>query len=259
MKKPERELLGREKKRLDLQAKKEKPQRRSKGAFHVGGRVFLVLGPLALIGLVAASFLSPLLAVEQVEVTGTSRLSQAKVEKALDSLVGRPLTTISDEEVTKLLSDFGLIETFALQAQPPHTLTVKIRERQPILILVNGSKNFLYDAAGVRIAAPAKEDRFPYLRMTTNPQEDPRYKTAVEVLLSLPVTNYDQIFSIEVSKQLTTTFVLRDTDINVIWGGIDQPLLKAEVLDSLIATGLEKGVSVDVSSPNSPVVTYPNY
>lgn len=259
MKKPERELLGREKKRLNLQAKKDKPKRKSKGAFTIWGRLIAVIGPLALIGLVAATFFSPLLAIEKVSVTGTSRLSESKVEKALKPLVGRPLTTVSDKEVTDLLSEFGLIETFALQAEPPHTLTVKIRERQPILILVNGAKNFLYDAAGVKIAAPTEEDKFPYLRLAANPQEDSRFKTAVEVLLSLPIENYQQIFSIEVSKQLTTTFVLRDSDIRVIWGGVDEPLLKAEVLDSLIATGLDKGVSIDVSSPNSPVVTHPNY
>ena len=67
---------------------------------------------------------------------------------ALEELVGKPLTTVSQDNVADLLADFALIETFALQAEPPHTLTVKIRERQPIVILVRGGKNYLYDAAG---------------------------------------------------------------------------------------------------------------
>jgi cell division protein FtsQ len=259
LKKPERELLVREKKRLTQQSQKDKPKKISKGGFTIWGRIIAVAGPLMLVALVAATLFTPLLAIESVSVTGTSRLSQDKIEKSLKSLIGRPLTTVSDSDVTELLSEFGLIETFALQAEPPHTLTVKIRERQPLLILVNGANSFLFDAAGVKIAPPEKTDSLPFMNLNTNPQEDSRFKTAVEVLLSLPVKNYEKVFSIEVSKQLTTTLVLKDSEIRVIWGGVDEPLLKAEVLDSLINTGLDKGVSVDVSSPNSPVVTHPNY
>jgi cell division protein FtsQ len=52
--------------------------------------------------------------------------------------------------------------------------------------------------------------------------------------------------------------VLRDSNLGVFWGSTDQALLKAKVLDSLIATGLDRALTVDVSSPNSPVVQYPD-
>lgn len=259
MRKPERELLAQEKKRLKKQGKSDRPKKPSTGGFTIWGRIVGIVGPLLLIGLVAATFFTPLLAIENVQVTGIERLNQKKVEKALEALVDKPLTAVSEAEVGALLSEFGLVETFALQAEPPHTLTIKIRERQPILILAAGSKNFLYDAAGVKIAEAQASDDFPYLKLAGDPTQDERYKVAVEVLLSLPVANYHQIFSIEVSRQLTTNLVLRDSDIKVIWGDAKDALLKAEVLDSLIATGQKKGVTIDVSSPNSPVVTYPNY
>ena len=178
---------------------------------------------------------------------------------ALEELVGKPLTTVSQDKVADLLSDFTLIETFTLQAEPPHTLTVRIRERQPVVILVRGGKNYLYDAAGIRISNAEKGDEFPYMRLATEPTTDAKFATAIEVLLSLPVATYTQVFSIEVSEQLTTRLVMKKSDIKVIWGNTDQALLKAEVLNSLIATGLEDAVTVDVSSPNAPVVTHPNY
>lgn len=259
MRKPERELLQREKKRLGAERKSKTPRRSSVGGFSIWGRVVGILGPILLIGLVAATFFTPLLAIEKIEVSGTQRLDQLKVEKSLKSLIGRPLTSVTEAEVSELLSDFGLVDTFALQAQPPHLISVKIRERQPILIVPVSGQNFLYDAAGVRIAEAAKDDAFPYLKFPGSPIADERFGVAVEVLLSLPIPNYEDIFSIQVSKALTTTMVLRDSDIQVIWGGTDQALLKAEVLDSLIETGQKDGVTIDVSSPNSPVVTYPNY
>ena len=59
--------------------------------------------------------------------------------------------------------------------------------------------------------------------------------------------------------QLTTDLILRKSDSRVIWGNAKQGLLKAEVLNSLIETGVKPGVTIDVSSPKAPVVTYPNY
>ena len=200
-----------------------------------------------------------MLAVDKIVISGTDRLEPKQISKALESLQGRPLTTISEEEVATLLGNFALIETFAVQAEPPHTLNVKIRERQPIVALVRSGKNFLYDAAGVQIEQASGAIKIPYLNIKGNPKENPQFKTAMEVLLSLPVKTYQRVYSIEVSEQLTTKFVLKKSNITVIWGDTKQALLKNEVLMTLLKTGLRESVVVDVSSPNAPVVTYPNY
>lgn len=258
MKRPERELLAKEKKRISRRARQEKPKS-ALGPFALFARVFSVAAPLVLISLVAATFFTPLLAIDKIIVSGTERLEPKKISKALESLDGRPLTTISEDEVAKLLSDFTLIETFAIQAEPPHTLNVKIRERQPIVALVRSGKNYLYDAAGVQIAQAEAAVKIPYLNLKGNPKDSPQFKTAIEVLLSLPVKTYQRVYSIEVSEQLTTKLVLKKSNITVIWGDTKQSLLKNEVLMTLLKTGLKESVVVDVSSPNAPVVTYPNY
>ncbi len=259
MKRPERELLGRERKRLKHAEKLDRGVRRRLSGFAIWGRILAIGGPVALASLVLATLFTPLLAIEQIKVAGNERVQASKVMGALEELVGKPLTTISQDQVARMLADFTLIETFTLQAEPPHTLTIKIRERQPVVILVRGGKNYLYDAAGIRISNAEKGDSYPYMRLASDPTEDPKFATAMEVLLSLPVATYGEVFSIEVSEQLTTRLVLKKTDIKVIWGNTDQALLKAEVLNSLIATGLDDSVTVDVSSPNAPVVTHPNY
>lgn len=258
MRRPERELLAKERKRLSRKQKREKTPS-GIGVFTLWTRIFAVFAPLALILLVVATFFTPLLAIQNIEVTGTERMKSETVVKALKVLEGRPLTTISEEEVQKLLAKFALVETFALQAQPPHTLVVKIREREPILVLVQSGKNFLYDAAGVRIDQASGKVTLPFLKLTGDPKDNPRFNAAAELLLSLPIETYAQVFSVEVSEQLTSQLTLKKSNITVIWGDNEQALFKNEVLLSLLQTGLANSVVVDVSSPNAPVVTYPNY
>lgn len=251
----ERELLRTEKKRL----KKQKPKRSGVGPFTIWARILLVVTPLTLGSLVAASFLTPLFAIERISVSGNERIETSAVTSALSELRGRPLTTVSANELAGLLSEISLIETFTFTAEPPNTLRVKIRERQPLLVLFREGENWLYDAAGVRIEPTAVLGEHPFLVFQGDPAEDSRYRYAVELLLSLPISTYASVFSVEVSEQLTSKLTLKERDITVIWGDNQDALLKAEVLDSLIATGVEDSVTIDVSSPNSPVVRYSDY
>jgi cell division protein FtsQ len=256
LKRPERELLGQERKRI---RNSKGPGKRTRlGAFGLWGRILIVFAPISLTAVVLASFFTPMLAVEKIDFVGNERISANELESALSGLYARPMTTISDDEIAGLLSEFALIETFTTQVEPPHTLRVNIRERQPILILVRSGKNYLYDAAGVRISATEEISNYPFLVFDGNPIENPRFTAAVKLLFSLPLSTYSQVFSLEVSESLTSKLVLRDGNLTVLWGSTEDGLLKSEVLDSLLATGVKNALTIDVSSPNSPVVQYPN-
>jgi cell division protein FtsQ len=256
VKRPERELLGQERRRI--RGVKSPGKRNRIGAFGLWGRILTVVAPVSLTAVVLASFFTPMLAVEKITFVGNERIAVRDLESALSGLYDRPMTTISDEEIAELLSGFSLIETFTSQAEPPHTLRVSIRERQPILILVRSGKNYLYDAAGVQIAATEEISKYPFLVFDGNPIESPRFSTAVKLLFSLPLETYSQVFSVEVSESLTSKLVLRKGNLTVFWGSTDEGLLKSKVLDSLLATGVKDALTIDVSSPNSPVVQYPN-
>ena len=258
LKRPERELLGQEKKRLRGSKSSGLAKRHRLGPFAVWGRIIAILGPISLTAIVLASFFTPMLAIEKIQFIGNERISENELESALESLYQRPMTTVNDDEVAALLSNLSLIETFTTQAEPPHTLRVNIRERQPILILVRQGKNYLYDAAGIQIAETDEITDYPFVVFNGNPIDNLKYSTAVELLLSLPIDTYRQIFSVRVTDSMTVQLVLRGSSLNVLWGSTDQGLLKAEVLASLLGTGLDNAITVDVSSPNSPVVQYPN-
>ncbi|CAB4537575.1 unannotated protein [freshwater metagenome] len=252
MRRPNRELVNQERRKK----KASRASNRSVGAFTVWGRALLVLAPLMTVTLLIAAFFTPLFAVKQIVVSGTERLDPARLAVSLEQLKDKPLTMISTEEVTNLLAGYELIETFALQAEPPSTLRVKIRERQPLMILTLSGQNFMFDAAGVRIAPATATDDYPLLRFQGNPQQDPRFKHAVELLLSLPLETYNSVSALTVSEQLTSELILRERGIKVFWGSNSEPLLKAEVLDSLLAASGDKLTGIDVSSPNAPVVSF---
>ncbi len=251
MQKPNRELIRQERRK----APKLK-RSRILGPFTIWGRIVLVISPFVVVGLLIASFFTPLFAIKQISIVGTQRLNAEKLEASLQSLQNKPLTLVSNQEVADLLAGFELIETFALQAEPPNTLRVKIRERQPLLIINQSGQRQMFDAAGVRIAVATAEDALPVFDFQGNTLQDPRFAHAVELLLSLPLETYSSISSISVSDQLTSQFVLRDSGINVFWGANSDPLLKAEVLASLLATSTDRVKRVDVSSPNAPVVAF---
>jgi cell division protein FtsQ len=211
---------------------------------------------VVVISLLIAAFFTPLFAIKQITVVGTQRLSAEKLVSTLQPLLEKPLTMVSNQEVADLLAGFELIETFALQAEPPNTLRVKVRERQPLLIISQSGQRQMFDAAGVRIAVATAEDELPVFDFQGNTQQDPRFAHAVELLLSLPLDTYSAISSVSVSEQLTSQFVLKESGIRVFWGANSEPLLKAEVLDSLLKTSGDKVRRIDVSSPNAPVVGF---
>ncbi len=252
MKKTDRELIRRERRKTS----KTKKSQASFGSFTILGRVLIVLTPMVVIGLLIASFLTPLFAIEKIVVAGAERLDEKKLIASLEPLKGKSLTMVSDAEVAGLLAGYELIETFTFQADPPSTLRVKVRERQPLMVLQRGGQNFLFDAAGVRIGAAENLKVYPQFDFDGNTETDPRFAHAVELMLSLPVELYLRVESVRVSQQLTSNFTLRQGGIGVIWGDNSQPLLKAEVLNSLLATGQKPGVRIDVSSPNAPVVSH---
>lgn len=257
MKKPERELVRRQKKRIRVDKVSSKTS--SSDGFALATKWFFGIGFLGLFGLMLAAFFTPMLAIENVKVTGTERLNAASVSAALQELEGTPLTQVSDGKVAQLLAGFDLVETFAVQAEPPNGLVVKIRERQPIVIIPKAGNNILYDPAGVELGLAGKQEQIPYLKIAGGVKDNPQFDTAIEILLAMPVQTYEQIFSIELSSKLTATMRLRERDIRVIWGDDSQAGLKAEVLQSLLANKQKSGVTIDVSSPNSPVVTHPDY
>ncbi len=221
--------------------------------------VLTALGSLvALIVLVLATIFTPLLAVENIKITGLQKIDEKKVAAAVKSQIGIPLALVTQQSVADQLSRFTLIESFSLVSELPHTLHIAISERQPICIVDVGGVSYLYDPAGVRLGQASYKDTYPRVLIKGEPKNSASYAEAIDVLLALPAKLLPRISVIDAKSKDDVTMQLRGyAGQKIIWGDASQAALKSKVLAALIANQKPTDrVTFDVSSPTAPVVRY---
>jgi cell division protein FtsQ len=218
----------------------------------------LLASLLALVLLVLATVFTPLLAVENIRVTGVSKVSKKAVEQAVKSQLGVPLPLVSSQAVAESLSKFSLIESFSLVSELPNTLHVAISERQPIAIVDIKGVGYLYDPAGVRVGEASFRDEFPRVASTGEPKDSKSFALAIDVLLALPASLLPRVSQIDAKSKDDVTMQLRgNSGQRIIWGDASQSTLKSKVLAALVANQkVTDRVTFDVSSPTAPVVRY---
>ena len=218
----------------------------------------LLASLLALVLLVLATVFTPLLAVENIRVTGVSKVSKKAVEQAVKSQLGVPLPLVSSEAVAESLSKFSLIESFSLVSELPNTLHVAISERQPIAIVDIKGVSYLYDPAGVRVGEASFRDEFPRVASTGEPKDSKSFALAIDVLLALPASLLPRVSQIDAKSKDDVTMQLRgNSGQRIIWGDASQSTLKSKVLAALVANQkVTDRVTFDVSSPTAPVVRW---
>lgn len=213
---------------------------------------------MSLVLLMLAAMFTPMLAVENIKITGLNRLKEAQIQKALRGQLGTPLPMVSADAVGDALSPYTLIESFSITSRPPHTLQVSITERSPIGIVNLGGVPYLFDPAGVRIGKATGNDQYPRLAINGNPSTSREFALAIDVLLALPVSLLPRVESIDAKSKDNVVMVLRGAaGQQIVWGDASQSVLKSKVLAALIKNHTKNDrVTFDVSSPEAPVVRY---
>ncbi|WP_344091612.1 FtsQ-type POTRA domain-containing protein [Microbacterium deminutum] len=226
-------------------------QRRRRAAW-LGGAASVVVLVLATLG---AAY-SPLFAVESIRVVGASQVDAGTVEDALGSQVGTPLPLVDESAVKAALVAFPLVESYSLEARPPHELVVRIVERTPVGLIKTAAGYTLVDAAGVVLSTtPAPVPGMPLLTITGGTRS-PAFEAAGQVMRSLPSAIRTQVTAVAASTPDDVTLTLGGTNTKVVWGSAEDSALKAIVLQSTMAARPPAGVSVyDVSSPRAVVVS----
>lgn len=209
---------------------------------------------LLVLGSVGAAY-SPLFAVERVRVAGTSQLDRAAVASALASQLGRPLPLVDSSEVKAALVAFPLVESYTLEARPPHDLVVRIVERTPIGTLKSAAGFTLVDAAGVALATtPERPDGHPAITVPGGVTS--KAFTAIgTVFRTLPEDIRDQVTAMSATTPNDVTLTLGKSGADVVWGDASESARKALVLESIMRSQPPSEVDVyDVSSPGAVVV-----
>ena len=214
-----------------------------------------------LVVLILATMFTPLLAVENIQVTGTHRINQATVLRALKGQLGVPLPMVNVKSINESLAAFPLVDSFAVVNLPPHTLRVAITERQPICIVTVAGVDYLYDPAGVRVGAATASDQYPQIAIVGDPKGSVEFSAAIDVLLALPANLLGQVASVDAKSKDDVSMRLRGyAGQRIVWGDGSQSVLKSRVLAALIKNQKKTDyVTFDVSSPSAPVVRYGNF
>ncbi|MFV0320498.1 MAG: FtsQ-type POTRA domain-containing protein [Microbacterium sp.] len=210
--------------------------------------VVLVLGTLG------AAY-SPLFAVERITVVGADALDAAEVQAALAGQVGRPLPLVDDSEVKDALVAFPLIETYSLEAQPPHDLVLRIVERTPVGVVPSAAGYTLVDAAGVALSTTAEVPPGQPVIEVAGGAQTAAFTAVGRVIRSLPETIRPQVTGVTASSPDDVTLTLAETRTTIVWGGAEQSAKKALVLETMMQTRPPSDVSMyDVSSPEAIIV-----
>ncbi|QIG40895.1 FtsQ-type POTRA domain-containing protein [Microbacterium sp. 4R-513] len=202
-----------------------------------------------------AAAYSPLFAVEKVRVVGTSLLDAGAVEDALDDQLGTPLPLVDESAVKAALIAFPLVQSYSLEARPPHELVVRIVERLPIGLLETDAGFTLVDAAGVALSTTESPAPGRPLLSIQGGTTSSAFDAVGEVMRALPATIRDQVTAVSASTPDDVTLTLGGTDTQVIWGSADESAMKALVLEKVMQSRPPESVTAyDVSSPRAVVV-----
>lgn len=209
-----------------------------------------------LLGLVALAVYSPLLSLETIEITGTSRVDAAEVHDIVDDQLGTPLALVDYDRITRQLSEFTLIRSYVTEAVPPHTLRIHVVEREPLGSIMTASGYTLVDPAGVEIeSSETRPPGVPILQLGGSDADGPVFDSVVEVLLALPDPLLAQVDQVTATTMDDVTLVFAGVGQRVVWGSVDRSELKARVLEKLMAMQDAAAlVEYDVTAPLSAVV-----
>ena len=216
----------------------------------------VVLALLGLVGGVALVTLSPLMALTTIVVAGTARLDAAEVETALDSHRGTPLALLDESGIRDDLAQFALIRSYSTEVVPPHTLVVRVVERQPIGAVASGSVWDLVDAAGVVVESSAERPAgIPSLAVDAADPDALPFRSVAAVLLALPSDLRERVDVISATTRDDVSFSMVGAGHRVIWGSGERSEYKSRVLAAAIGA-TDQGVAweYDVSAPDSLVV-----
>jgi cell division protein FtsQ len=201
----------------------------------------------------AVAVYSPILALREITVDGTNRVSTEEVTAALDDQLGTPLALIDFGEIRSELAAFPLIRSYVTETVPPNTLRIHVVEREAIGTVERRGSFEQVDPAGVVVASSSERPAGPLIDVSGTGTDTAVFASAVEVLLTMPQAVLDRIDVISARTADNVRLTLRDTGSTVAWGSADDSELKGQVLARMLERPECAGQVVDVTAPLAPI------
>ncbi|WP_308169955.1 cell division protein FtsQ/DivIB [Acrocarpospora catenulata] len=192
-------------------------------------------------------FLSPVLGVREVVVTGNLTLPAEQVRRAAAVAPDTPLVTVDLEQVRARVAALRAVESARVVRDWPGTLRIKVVERTPLASARMSGKMAVVDRFGVVLdLVDVAPPRLPLLRVHRLDPADPAVRAALAVLDALPESLSRLVDEVSAGSAENVTFRLNDGR-TVVWGGRDRAADKSRILTTLLR---ESAMTFDVSSPD---------
>jgi cell division protein FtsQ len=210
----------------------------------------LLLLVLVVGGLVTVYF-SGALAVDGVEVTGESTLSEDDVRAAARVPLGEPLARIDLDQVRSRVEGLAVVRSVEVSRQWPHEVLITVKERTPVAVVDVAGRLRGLDEEGVVFGTFAKAPAgLPRVR-TDALTSGEALREAAQVVAALPRGLAARVDHVKVDTVDAINLVLK-SGIEVRWGSSAQSEEKARVLDKLVLQ--EATEYYDVSVPGNPTL-----
>ena len=210
----------------------------------------LAAGLIAVAGWVI--FLSPLLVVRSVVVTGAHLVPESEVLAVAGIGPGTPLVRVNTGQAAARVAAIGQVRSAHVTRSWPDRVVIAVQERVPVLILTAPGGGYdLLDQAGVVVRWSGRRVSGLPAYLTSVPvaalRGDQDLAAAAAVLGELPPSLRTSVISVTAPAPDQVTLGL-DHRVTVVWGGTGRAAAKAQELAILMRSRMSY---YDVSAPGS--------
>ena len=194
---------------------------------------------------------SPLLGVDDVEVSGVTGAEQRAVAELVRVPVGTPLARVDTGAVVDRVRTRITVAEVSVRRSWPGTLAVDVVPRTAALVVKNPQGRLeVVDPEGISFAVVRTAPKgVPVVTATGAKGMTPEaLQSSLALLEALPADLAAKVTSLKVSSADLVTFTLGKR--TVVWGSGEASERKVEILRALLRT---KAKVIDVSAPDTPV------
>jgi len=215
----------------------------------------LLTGAVTAAGLILLAVLawllaaSPVLAAKQVTVTGQRELTAQQVRDAAAVPLGVPLIRQDLDAIARRATQLPQVASATVQRHWPSTVTVTVRERRPMLAILQPDGYAVVDEQGVayetRPGVPGGS-----LQTDADPTNQRLLVDLAVVAAALPEDLRTKVARLKATSDGDATLVMT-SGTTVHWGDSRESSLKAQIVAVLVK---KKPRTIDVSAPHNPAV-----
>jgi cell division septal protein FtsQ len=217
---------------------------------------------LGAVGLYAAARLTPMFALDRIEVEGAPPAVAARVRAALEPLQGTSLLALNGADVERRLAALTVVASATYDRDFPHALRVVVRPEHPVALLRHGADAWVVAASGrvIATAQPHTVSALPRVWLASDgPQvgdalRDPLALRAVRALaLARKARLQGRVRTVRAADHELTFLLASGLELRL--GDLQAVRLKLAVASRILPGLLAQGgyAYLDVSVPERPV------